>query len=103
MQSCVYATKLSEPVGAGIQEVGSEWWTLSTPIGGLFVGVGEFQNGGFAEGFSQKLEADWEFRICSEAAGDADAANAGEVAGNGEDVGEVHLQRVAGFFADLKG
>ena len=49
----------------------------------------------------EKLEADGEAR--GEAAGQRERGQAGEVRGHGEDVLEVHLQRVARLLAEAKG
>ena len=51
------------------------------------------------------MQADGELGVFDfgEAAGDGDAGVAGEVGGDGEDVGEVHFQRVAGALAGFEG
>ena len=56
---------------------GSERWFFEVPGGGLFVGVGEGEEGFLAEGFAQELQADGEFRVFGEAAGQAYAADPG--------------------------
>ena len=73
------------------------------PGGALFVCVGDPENGLLAERFSQQLQADGEFGSSGEAAGDAHAADAGQVGGDCEDVDQVHLQRVIHLFADFEG
>ena len=64
--------------------------------------MSELQNRLLAEGFAQQLEADWQFRIFRETAGQAQAADARQIAGDGENVREIHLQGVVGFFPQFK-
>src|SRR5205807_2983427 len=77
--------------------------TLQGGAAGLFEGVGELEDAGFAERGAEDLEADGEVFLRRFAAGDGDARDTGERAGNGVDVGEVHLKRVVGLFAEFKG
>src|SRR5947207_15480323 len=73
------------------------------PPGGLLVSMGDVQNRFFAEGLSQQLQSDGKFRRSGKAAGDADAANASEIARNCENIGKVHLQWIIRFLACLEG
>ena len=72
------------------------------PGGGLLVGVGDAEHDFLAPFGADDLEADGEL-VGGEAAGDGDAADAGEVDGDGEDVGEIHLERVLCPLAELEG
>ena len=50
------------------------------------------------------MQADGEWFVTGgETAGEADARDAGDVAGYGEDIAQVHLQWVAGFFTGFEG
>lgn len=66
------------------------------PLGGLLVGVADAQEAALAEGAAQKLESHGEIDpvAVGKSAGEAEAADAGEVRGDREDVGEVHLERI---------
>ena len=68
----------------------------------LFVGVRHLQNLLFAELRPDQLESDREVRL-REAAGEGDPARAGEVYGNGEDIGQIHFQRILRPLAELEG
>src|SRR5688572_29948567 len=72
------------------------------PIGRLFVSVGEIQDGRFAEWFAEQLESYGQLRIFREAAWDTNAADSSKIAGDREDIRQIHLQRVSGFFAYLE-
>src|SRR5438128_10776411 len=61
----------------------------------LLKSVRELEDTGFAKGRPEDLETDREFSV-NFAAGNRDAGNAGERAGDGINVGEVHLERIAG-------
>src|SRR5207248_2675207 len=68
------------------------------------VHAGDAEQPGFAEGGAEELKAEGEGLVArGEAAGEADAGDGGDVARDGEDVAEVHLQRVAGLLAGLEG
>lgn len=77
------------------------------PVGRLFVGVSDLEEAAFGEGGAKELQADRELWaggvLLGEAAGEADAADAGEVGGDREDVGQVHREWVFRAFADLEG
>src|SRR5882724_9076933 len=77
--------------------------TLQGGAAGLFEGVGELEDAGFAERGAEDLEADGEVFLGRFAAGDGDAGDTGEGAGDGVDVGEVHLEGVVGLFAEFEG
>src|SRR5882724_13201618 len=77
--------------------------TLQGGAAGLFEGVGELEDAGFAERGAEDLEADGEVFNGRFAAGDGDAGDTGEGAGDGVDVGEVHLEGVVGLFTEFKG
>src|SRR5262245_16625342 len=81
------------------------------PVRALLISVRDFQNRFLAERLPEQLQPNRKFRVPSarfqvggrsEAAWDADAANACKVAGNREDVAQIHLQWIIGFFADLE-
>lgn len=72
------------------------------PIGGLLEHVGGAEEAVFVEGAGLHLEADGEAGFC-EAAGEADAGEAGEVGGDGVQVFEVHRERVVGLFTEFEG
>ena len=67
----------------------------------LLKSVCESEHAGFAEGRAEYLKADGEFSL-NFAAGNGDAGDAGEGAGYSVDVGEVHLEWIAGAFAELE-
>src|SRR5947209_14691748 len=58
---------------------------LFVPLSRLLIRVGDAQDRLFAKRLAQQLEADRQFRRLGEAARNADAANAREVGGDGED------------------
>ena len=70
----------------------------------MLVGVGNVEEAGFVERLADELEADGELDAVDggEAAGDGDAGIAREVGGDGENVREIHFQRVAGALAGLE-
>jgi len=68
----------------------------------LFPQVGEFQNGGFVPRSSYNLPAHGEF-VFGKPYRNADGGNGCQVHRNGEDVGEIHINRVLELFAELKG
>src|SRR6266702_3193690 len=77
----------------------------------LFVSVGDLQNGLFAKRFAEQLQAYrkfWgqrsRFRVAGrgEAAGNTDPADAGDVRSDGENIGQIHLERVVRFFTDFE-
>src|SRR3954468_8076849 len=72
------------------------------PIRRLIVSMRNLQNRLFAEWLAEKLQANWQLRILRKSARQAETAYAGEVARNREDVGEIHLHRVVGFFAGFE-
>ena len=71
----------------------------------MFVGVGDLEQFGLAEGLADQLEPHGErFSIhLGESAREADAADPGQIDGDGENVGEVHPQRVVAPVAHLEG
>ena len=71
------------------------------PGGCLFVGVGDFQDGLFAEGLADNLHADGQ--PVGEAGGDRYCRQAGDVHRYGADITEIHLERVIGLFPYLEG
>jgi hypothetical protein len=75
------------------------------PLGCLLVGVADAQEAALAEGATQKLKSHGEINAVAvgESAGEAEAADAGKVRGDREDVGEVHLERVIGLLAKSEG
>src|SRR5712664_3355153 len=77
--------------------------TLQRRAAGLFEGVGELQDTSFAESWAKDLEPDREIFLRRFAAGDGDARDAGKGASDGVNVGEIHLERVVGLFAELEG
>src|SRR5262249_5212643 len=72
------------------------------PASALFVGVRDLENRFFAERFAEELQADGQFWRFRKTTRNTDAANTREVTGDGEDVREIHLQRVVRFFTDLE-
>src|SRR5688572_2520931 len=73
------------------------------PLGRALVHARDAQELVLGERGAEQLEPDREGPgAAGEAAGDADAGDGGDVAGDGEDVGEVHLERVAALLADLE-
>src|SRR5438067_13425208 len=82
----------------------SERRPARVPVRRLLVHAGDAEQPGFAEGGAEELKAEGEGLVArGEAAGEADAGDGGDVARDGEDVAEVHLQRVAGLLAGLEG
>jgi len=71
-------------------------------IGKLLPGVADAEEHGLVEGLGKDLEADGE-AARGETAGEAEAGNAGEVDGDGEDIREIHLEGVVEFFAEGEG
>src|SRR5215471_293327 len=64
--------------------------------------MGEAEDSGFVEVFAQDLQADGQARLRL-AAGDTDPRHADQIADYRIDVGQIHLQRIVSFFAQLKG
>lgn len=73
------------------------------PRGGLLVGVGDAEEGGFPERFSEQLKTDGKLGIGRETTGQAEPGNPRQIAGDGEDVAEVHLEGVLSLLPDLEG
>jgi len=69
---------------------------------GAFVLAGGAEKRVFAERGTEELDADGEAGG-GEAAGEGEAGDAGDVAGDGEDIAEIHLEGVVGFGAELEG
>ena len=79
--------------------------TALVPLGGLLVGMADAQQAALAEGAAQKLESHGEINAVAvgESAWEAEAADAGEVRSDREDVGKVHLERIIGLLAKSEG
>ena len=60
------------------------------PLGCLLVSVGELKNRGFAKRFALELKPDGQAAFC-ESTRNTDATDTRKVAGNGEDIREIHL------------
>ena len=71
------------------------------PFGGLLVGIGDFEDGLFAEGLADNLHADGQ--PIGKAGGDGNPGEAGNIYGQGANVTEIHLERVVHLLANLKG
>ena len=69
--------------------------------GRLLVRGARPEKGRLVERAAEELQADGQ--TPGEAAGERQAGEAGQVRGHGEDVGQVHLQRVAGLLAEAEG
>ena len=65
---------------------------------GLFEGVGGAEDGFFSEAGTDQLQSDGQIGFC-ETAGEGDGSIACEIGRDGENVGEVHFERVLGAFA----
>src|ERR1035441_5439525 len=74
------------------------------PVRALLIGMPDAQDRLLAERFAQKLQADWQAWLSpGKAARHHQPADARQVAGDGENIHKVHLQRVLGLRADLEG
>src|SRR2546427_12218909 len=69
----------------------------------------DLQNGFLTKRPTEQLQADRKFWGCgfraasgSETAGDADPADASDIRSDGENIGQIHLQRVVRFFTDFE-
>ena len=74
------------------------------PIGRLFVGVSDPQETTFPEGAAKQLESHWEIYSIpvGESTGNAHAADARKVCCNGENIRQIHLERVIGLFSEAE-
>ena len=70
------------------------------PFRRLLVGVGDLEQGLFAEVWGHELQPDGQ--AVRKAAGERDRRDAGHVGGDGQDVVKLHCQRV-GDLAELEG
>src|SRR5690242_10245358 len=68
------------------------------PLRALLVRMRNFHDGCLVEGFTDDLQTHWQ--SCGQARGDADAWQASERCGNGEQVVPVHGERVLGLCAE---
>src|SRR5436190_4943862 len=69
---------------------------------GLFECMGELQDAGFAEGRTEDLQAHGQLAV-NLSAGHGNSRDARERSRNRIDVGKIHLERVAGAFAQFEG
>src|SRR5262249_22401686 len=76
---------------------------LEVRAAGLFESVGELEHAGFAEDWAEDLKANGEIFLRRFATGHGNAGHTRQRAGDGVDVGEIHLERVIGFFAEFEG
>ena len=81
---------------------GSNRRFLLVPRSIHLISVDNFQERLFAKRFSEQLQTNGQLRILREAARNADAADARQVAGNGENIAQIHLQRIVRLLADLE-
>ena len=75
--------------------------TLLMPGGGLLVGMGDLQEPFFRERFADELEADGHIGVI-ESTGDGQRRQSGQIDGDGENVGQIHGERVRCFFSEAK-
>ena len=72
------------------------------PVVRLLVGVGDGEEVGFREGLTDELHADRQSAL-ADSAGQAHSGQSGQVDVDGEDVAQIHLDRIVGLLADLEG
>ena len=71
------------------------------PIGGLLVGVGDFEDGLLREGLADNLHP---YRQpVGKASRDGDSRQSGNIYGQGADVAQIHLERVVYLLTDFEG
>ena len=75
------------------------------PLGGLFVGMSDPQQSALAEGAAKELKSHRQVDAVAvgESAREAQTAYAGQIGGDREDVGQVHLERVIGLLTQAEG
>ena len=80
-------------------------WPSLMPFRGLLVGMADAEETAFSEGASQKLESYGKIDSVSvgKAAGEAQTADAGEVGGDREDVGQIHFEGIVGLLTQSEG
>ena len=71
------------------------------PFGCLLVGVGDFEEGFFAEGLADNLHAYGQ--PIGKASRDGDSGYTRNIYGQGADIAQVHLERVIRLFPNLEG
>jgi hypothetical protein len=76
------------------------------PVGALLVSVGYLKNARFVERFAEDLQTDRKLSALfafREPARKADPANARKIGGIGENIGQIHLQRIFGALSNFEG